>query len=596
MRRIEIRKLPVRITLLFSVLTAVLFLIIYVILFGYFRSFYTRDIRENMKKKLVIVRTFLQDNSLSFAKGRDFNVIGNIGTNLNERLTVIDRNGAVLADSEVPYRELASLENHSNRAEVVDAFRDGFGENSHYSHTLRKEMLYQAVLVSNRSVPYVVRIAAPVSGMKVFSADFSRFFLSILAAIFALGVLMSYFIAKRVSRPLDQMVKWAQKIASGDHSEKIIPRSDDEIGKLANALNDMSVEIREKMDEISGSHARIVRMVQSLIDGIMVIGPDDRVLLINDALKESLTLDGTILGKKYYEVIRIRGIIELIESTVRPGSGGIRHGEITVADARGERVFDLYGIPIFKNNRLDWSVFVFRDMTDILKLEKTRRDFVANVSHELKTPVSIIKGYSETLLDGALDDRENARNFLQLIHDDADRLSRLVDDLLRLSAIESGQLLPDLKPCSAADIVAGTLSRFRQIADAKSIEITNNVPSRLPEILADENMVEEVLINLVDNALKYTHDNGKVTVAAEESGDYLKISVSDNGIGIQKDKINRLVERFYRVDPGRSIKLGGTGLGLSIVKHIVQVHGGEVGVESRLGEGSVFFFTLLIAK
>lgn len=586
-------KLPFRITLIFSVLTAVLFLIIYVIIFNYFRNFYFKDLQGNMKKKLVIVRTVLRDQKSLTDSRIIYGIIQDIGTNLNERLTVIDKNGTVLADSEVPYKDLANVENHSKRPEVTGAFRSGFGEDRHYSQTLHKEMLYQTILVSNRSLPYVVRIAAPVSSLSVLSSDFNHFILTILLVIFILGVFSSYFVVHLVSRPLDQMVRWAQKIASGDHSEKIILRSNDEMATLANALNAMSSEIRNRMDELNDSHNRLTRMIQTLIDGILVIGPDDNVLFINDSLKKSLSLDDHSVHKKYFELIRNHNIIEFIENTVDPAGGKetVRHREIAISAVQ-ERTFDLYGIPVFKNNRLDWSVFVFRDITDITRLEMTRRDFVANVSHELKTPMSIIKGYSETLLDGALDDRENAKQFLNLIHSDADRLSKLVDDLLKLSGIESGQMQLELTSCNVGELLDHAILRFEKMASQKNIVLERSLPKSLPAVLADEERIGEVLINLIDNAIKYTPEKGKITCSAETSNGSVRIKITDTGIGIPKDKLPRLFERFYRVDPGRSRKLGGTGLGLSIVKHIVQAHNGEVNVKSRLGEGSEFSFTL----
>lgn len=587
-------KLPLRITAVFSVLTALLFMVIYVTLFNYFRNHYIRDLHDNLKKKLVIVRTVLKDSRVTLDRKSAFRIIEDIGTNLNERLTVIGRNGTVLADSDVPFDKLPEVENHSNRIEVIQAFSSGFGENSHYSKTIHKEMLYQAILVSNRTDPYVVRMAVSASSLNLLSAEFNKFVLSILLVIFIIGIVTGYFVVNLVSRPLDQMIKWAQKIASGDLTEKIIPRSDDEIGALANALNAMSSEFRNRMDELNDSRNRVIKMIQTLIDGILVVGPDDAVQFSNGALRKLLFLGEGPIHNKYFEVIRNHNIIDFIEKTVKPGSGNnARHLEVTIPAGYGpDRVLDLYGIPVFKSNRLDWAVFVFRDITEITRMEQTRRDFVANVSHELKTPVSIIKGYTETLLEGALDDRDNARKFLGLIDSDAGRLSKLVDDLLKLSGIESGQLTLETTPCSIAELVDEALVRFKKMANDKQITLESSIPDNLPKALADGERIGEVLINLIDNAVKYTPENGKISLSASVEGDFIRTTVTDTGMGIPKDKLPRLFERFYRVDPGRSRKLGGTGLGLSIVKHIVLAHGGSVNVESRLGEGSSFSFTL----
>jgi two-component system phosphate regulon sensor histidine kinase PhoR len=237
-------------------------------------------------------------------------------------------------------------------------------------------------------------------------------------------------------------------------------------------------------------------------------------------------------------------------------------------------------------------VLVFHDVTELKRLEQVRRDFVANVSHELRTPVSSIKGYAETLLEGALKDREHAESFLKIIYTESERLSALIDDLLSLSRVESGKTRMTLKKCSVADLINRAIAGLKKLAAEKSIVLSVDISPDVAPMRADADMVTQVLLNLIDNAIKYTPEKGAVKIAAGNDAAFIRINVADNGIGIPEKDIPRVFERFYRVDKGRSRDLGGTGLGLSIVKHTVQAHGGEVHVESTLGEGSTFSFTI----
>ncbi|MGD9015666.1 MAG: ATP-binding protein, partial [Candidatus Omnitrophota bacterium] len=257
-----------------------------------------------------------------------------------------------------------------------------------------------------------------------------------------------------------------------------------------------------------------------------------------------------------------------------------------------ERIFLVHATPIIRGGISEGGVLVFHDITELRRLEKIRQDFVANVSHELRTPVSSVKGYAETLLEGALKDKKNARDFLRIIHSDADRLAKLIDDLLDLSKIESGKLKMDLKSYSIKPIVKRVISGLDKQSKEKSIRIKEDIPRDIPNILADESRIAQVLLNLMDNAIKYNNEGGSITILAKEKDNFIRIEISDTGVGIPEKDLPRLFERFYRIDKARSRELGGTGLGLSIVKHIIQAHNGEVFVQSIFGKGSTFSFTI----
>ncbi|MEA3307752.1 MAG: ATP-binding protein, partial [Elusimicrobiota bacterium] len=306
-------------------------------------------------------------------------------------------------------------------------------------------------------------------------------------------------------------------------------------------------------------------------------------------LRKLFNIDQNFKGKNTLELMRNIEIQEITEVVLKLKEG-FKSKEISILIPE-EKILLINAVPIMKAGICDGAVLVFHDITDLRRLEKIRRDFVANVSHELRTPVCSIKGYSETLLEGALHDKNNAEDFLKIIHSDSERLAKLIDDILDLAKIESDKFALDLKSCDIKEIIKRIISGMSIRAKAKSLDINVRIPGNITTIMADENRIAQVLVNLIENALKYT-ERGEISISALEKDEFLQINVSDTGIGIPKKDIPRLFERFYRVDKARSKELGGTGLGLSIVKHIVYAHNGKISVESAQGKGSVFSFTI----
>ena len=395
-----------------------------------------------------------------------------------------------------------------------------------------------------------------------------------------------------IPRLLREIGAWAKSFANGDFSRRISLSARDEMEELADSLNSMSRQIQSRMEESIADKSRLEAVFLSMFDGVMVIDGRGAIVLMNQTLKELLQVDTGVAGKKPLEVIRNIDIQELAErvltSRSRPESR-----EITLLHPQ-EKVLLAHATPVLREEAIDGAVLVFHDITELRRLEKVRRDFVANVSHELRTPVSTIRGYAETLLEGALEDKAHAREFLRIIYDDAGRLTKLINDLLDLSRIESGKMKLALEQCSLEAVVDKVLTGMDKEARKNSVTLKKEVPPRLSKIRIDEAAIAQVLLNLVENAVKYNNAGGGVTIGARETPRSIEVSVSDTGIGIPQEDIPRIFERFYRVDKARSRDLGGTGLGLSIVKHIIQSHHGEVFVESRLDGGSTFRFTLPI--
>jgi two-component system phosphate regulon sensor histidine kinase PhoR len=328
-----------------------------------------------------------------------------------------------------------------------------------------------------------------------------------------------------------------------------------------------------------------------MAEGVMAVGRDGHILLMNQSLKDFLQIEGDPVGRNPLEVVRHIEIQEILVETLERKSGVPPAREIFLLFPQ-EKIVLLHAAPIMREGKLEGAVLVVHDITELRRFEKMRREFVANVSHELRTPVTSIKGYVETLLDGAIDDKDNAVEFLHIISKDAERLIRLIEDLLDLSKIESGQMSMVFKPCAVAMVVERVAAGLARVLHERQCRLRIEIPDDLPPVMADEARLAQVLVNLIDNAVKYSPSGSEVIITATVEKPYVQIDVIDNGIGIPEQDIPRIFERFYRVDKARSRDLGGTGLGLSIVKHIVQAHKGDVRVSSRVGEGSRFSFTI----
>jgi two-component system phosphate regulon sensor histidine kinase PhoR len=549
------------------------------------------NIKDNIYKELALSKDFLKETRFSDLSIENMKQTADlIANDLKTRVTIIAIDGKVLGDSELSHKEIEEIDNHLYRLEVQDALNKGSGESRRYSETLDKDMLYVATTFSNQGKAGVIRLALPLSEVALISLYLNKLLLVSIIVAFVLAIAIAFFSSLIISKPLKEIAWISKSIAAGDYTKRILISSHDELGDLARAFNHMSEQIRARIQEVTAAKARLEAVLLSMFEGVMVLDASGKIRLMNERLKEYLKVEDNPIGRKTLEIIRNIEIQEIVDKSLKIKKG-LESREISVL-IPDERILSVHATPIINKGNTEGSVLVFYDITDLRRLEKIRQDFVANVSHELRTPISSIKGYAETLLDGAIDDKENAKDFIEIIHSDSERLASLINDILDLSKIESGELKLGIQPISLTPIIKKVVKLLTKQAKAKGVKIELDVSNTVCKVMADKERIAQVVLNLLDNAIKYNKLNGKVTISYKEDKKLLKVNITDTGLGIPAKDLDRIFERFYRADRARSREIGSTGLGLSIVKHIIEAHGGAVSVESIPDDGSVFSFTL----
>ncbi len=522
------------------------------------------------------------------------------------RLTVIQQNGAVLADSAVPAEGLPQVENHLSRPEVAQALTSGRGIDIRASQTTGERTYYVARLLSAQApaqpgIP-VIRLGLPLTAIDDRVRHIQQDLITAFGAAFLLAMALSLWVSRNLTKPLAEMAAAARQLAGGTPGVRLLVSSTDEVGLLAQTLNQMTDQLEMKIKEVSDDRAQLLAMLIAMVEGVMVLDYRGTVVQVNPALERMFALGLTeSRGRHYAELIRHEGLTAIVSSVLRTGSG--QGGEITLSPS-GRCLRVEASIAGGGREQEACAVFVFHDITELRRLEKIRKDFVANVSHELRTPLTSIKGYVEALLDGGKDDPATAAAFLEIIMRQSNRLNLILDDLLQLSQIESGQVLFRREPVDLRALLERTVAVIKPLADKKHHTIELSLPDAYWVVEGDEERLAQVFINLLENAVKYTPDHGQISMALRTTAQsraasprpMIEIVVADSGIGIPEADRPRVFERFYRVDKARSRELGGTGLGLAIVKHIVEAHSGHVWVEGHTPRGSRFVVHLPVAQ
>lgn len=509
-----------------------------------------------------------------------------MGKSTDTRFTIILPSGIVVGDSiETPDQ----MDNHATRPEIKRAMMGQKGRSIRYSNTLRQEMMYVALpIIDRRERIAVVRASLPITFIEneLNSIRIKIIFGGSIIALLAAGISLA--ISRRISRPLETMKMGADRFAEGDLSHRMAPPESGEMASLAEAMNQMAAQLENRIKAVSDQRKELETVLSSMLEGVVAVDSDERILSMNQAAARLFGIDlKTFQTRSIQETIRNLPLQQFISKAL--ASNQPLQEDINLYQ-NPQRILDAKSSPLLDTDQVQiGTLVVFNDVTHLRRLEDMRRDFVANVSHEIKTPLTAIKGFVETLQHGKVEKPEENRRFLEIIQRHVDRLNSIVEDLLTLSKIEQEDETRtlDLRNWKLSDVFQAAIQICRSKAEGKDLRIkisgNENASGNF-----DPALIEQAVVNLLDNAVKYSNSGGTITVAAETKDSEILISVIDEGIGIAQNHLPRLFERFYRVDKSRSRQLGGTGLGLAIVKHIAQAHGGYVTVESTVGEGSTF--------
>lgn len=505
------------------------------------------------------------------------------------RITVITAQGLVLADSQ---SDPQTMENHAGRPELKDALANGSGHSIRHSVTINRDLLYYAVRQPTATgEPVLLRFALPLSTVTSVLMQFRESLwlasLLILAVVGGATLLVSRGFTNRV----DRLTAFSRRVAEGDFHAEPSGSSGDALDALGSSLNQTAARLDQTIRTLTEERNLSSAILGSMVEGVAVVNASERVLFSNPSFASVLGLGSSPQpGSGLVEVVRQTELIEAVRKVL----AGEARVESEIVTGTLRQHFFAATVAAVRTTQANGAVVVLHDITDLRKLERVRRDFVANVSHEFRTPLTAIQGFSETLLGGAMNDPQNRDRFLGIILEHARRLARLTDDLLMLSKMDADRLELELRRLPVEQLVAGCVETAQPRAVEKDLRLSVNLDKKLPDIAGDRRRLTEVLQNLLDNAIQYTPAGGQIMVSAERHDGEVVFTVSDTGIGIPQADQPRIFERFYRVDVARSREVGGTGLGLSIAKHLMEAHGGRLWVESEVGQGSQFRFSVPI--
>lgn len=584
-----------RLTLILMILLGISMLAAGLTMAQMFKNMHIRALEENMAREINLLEATVdfvpaQGNPEAEAyyerQAKKFEEL------TGSRVTFITLDGNVIGDSE---SDPEHMDNHAHRQEIESAAGGNAGSAIRYSDTIGQNMLYVAQRVTAGGFDGYIRLSMSLAEVEEGLAQAWMWLFGALLVLFLIAGLVSYRVASGLTRPLVQITRVAHRISRFDYDARVKLARKDEIGQLGMAINGMADSLQQQLKLIRDNEDLMQSVLANMTGGILMVDATEHVALINRKAERILHTKGElVLGKPYQELKRNYEFVKFMEEGIARKEAV--QEERNVYDPE-EKILHFDGVPMFEDNgNYRGMLFLVQDVTEIRKLERMRSEFVANVSHELKTPIAAVKGFAETLLAGGVKDEETTRSFLQIIYDEGDRLNRLIGDLLELSKIESKRVPLEYAPVQLSELFDSLYEVLLPAAEKKSISMSHDVPEHL-FIEADEDRLRQIFMNLLSNAISYSLEGGKVRVSASiigEGGDEekVRILVSDTGIGIPKKDLPRIFERFYRVDKARSRSSGGTGLGLSIVKHLVDLHRGSIRVESKVGEGTTFILEL----
>jgi two-component system phosphate regulon sensor histidine kinase PhoR len=570
-----------------AIIFAVVILIAIAGLSFYLAQVFKDNYISQLEAQLTDQSLLVADSSAADIAGYDSESLNEmakrLGAQIEARITIIDVDGVVLGDSE---EDPAVMENHSDRPEVISALSTGKGSSTRYSNTLKMDMMYVAVpIIVDGSTLGVARLSLPLEDInQIISQMYRSVAFGALIAV-VITVLLAFQISRTTLEPIKKLTQLSRRLARGELDQEIEVVSNDEIGELAYEFNYMSARIKEMVALLAGERDRMSLILDQMGDGIVIVDGKSRITMVNKAASRMLEIDELkALGTAFIEAIRDYEIDGIIKDCLETGKQ-----QKKIIELKDRNLY--LGIISTPLEGKAGCLMLIQDLAEIRRLEKIRQDFFSNLSHELRTPIASMKALSDTLKEGAIKDAEVADDFLNKISVELDKLNQLTNEMSELSQIESGRLRLDKSPINIEDTVNNAIERLEAQAERAGLKMACDFSRPLPSPMADSLRIEQALVNLIHNAIKFTPSGGRIEIAAREVDGEVVISIADTGTGIPSEDIPRIFERFYKVDRARSSG-SGTGLGLAIAKHIVQAHGGRIWVESKQGQGTTFYFTL----
>jgi two-component system phosphate regulon sensor histidine kinase PhoR len=546
------------------------------------------------RSQIDIVRSFLEKEARTVVEAAVPSLQGHsispntlakkLGAETNARITIMGADGTVLGDSE---ENPAAMDNHIARPEIRDALVKGYGESQRYSATIHQQMMYVAVPINNQGeLLGIARVALPLNMVEQSVNEMTPIIILAILTTSILVILAIWYISRITTRPIKELTRMSRKMADGELGQKIKLGTRDEVGELARAFNEMSQNLQKMMNTVSTEKTRLATILASMTDGAIMTDNKGIILLANQAAGALLAFqnDGDIT-KPLIEVVHDHEIEDLLKLCLESGT----EKSVLLDTTHTRHFLRVIAIPI-NDKELSGALLLFQDLTELRNLQTMRRELVGNISHELRTPIASIKAMVETLQDGAIDDKVIAPDFLARIADEVERMNHIVSELTELSRIETGKAVLIKGPANLNVIIETIIDQLNTLAARRQVMLTTNLSSNMPEVSIDFGRIRETIVNLIDNAIKFNIPGGKVTISTYSDEKSVTIKVADTGIGISRDDLPHIFERFYKVDKSRSGS--GSGLGLAIAKHTVQVHGGTIQVQSQQGKGTEFIVNI----
>ncbi len=580
-----VRSIQWRITFFFTLIVVVVMAILGVFLTDTVRDIQIDNMRRNLKNQALMVReTVLLSLADSAIHINLESAIYRIGKPVDERITVIDSTGRVIGDSE---EDISVMENHASRPEFKEALSGGYGESTRYSVTLGYSMMYVAIpIVSEGEIIGAVRVSLPLDDIERMTGNVITIVVIAIAAAVALVIVFAWLLSRLITKPLRELTEAATRMASGDLNQKIHVGSLNETNKLARSFNRMSARLSEIIETVSLERTRLTGILDNMADGVIMTDREGRVLTANRAAVSIFKLKNkTINNLPLIEIISDHEVSDVLQDCLATGEEQIAHFE----SSHYKRYLRVLGVPV-KEHRLVGVLLLIQDLTEVHSLQTMRRELIGNISHDFRTPLAGIKAMVETLQDGAIDEKKDALDFLSRIAGEVDRLTQLVTELTELSRIETGKEELKKEKLDINLLVEEVVNQILPVAERAHIKVVLKKGDSLPEPIADRERIRQVTVNLLHNAVKFSHEGGTVTAAVRYENSMVHVDVIDNGIGIAEKDLPHIFERFYMADRARSG--GGTGLGLAIAKHVIEAHNGAISVRSVEGKGSTFTFSL----